>query len=272
LRSIATRADRSGLFKTISLKNRFGITGPQGKLLAYSYREDVPESMKVGDFFIHLLAKRSFTLYMKLSTVYQRLQGDNKDLLKNHFNTFCDTGYSHRLIELMERNNISVELRNECKQICEDLVELRKWAEEAANETEIIWHPFAKSDDKTQQKIVLPSGYPYGIYDELQENPWLGILNKEQDFIRNCNAGGGVSEDYDALKKRMMDVNATPRSIAGYDENEVITEQDLKKRYHKAARTTHPDRVRDQSDEVKKEAEIMFKLYQKVDEILKNSL
>jgi len=81
--SIATRADRAGLFKTITLKNSFGITGNRGKLLSYSYEEDVAQKRYYDSYFNQLCCNQSLALFYTLQKAYDQL--DNEIISLPHF-------------------------------------------------------------------------------------------------------------------------------------------------------------------------------------------
>ncbi len=137
----------------------------------------------------------------------------------------------------------------------------------------------------------LEEGFPYYLFSfntfdssssqASNSDPWKEILKTSQENIRVCGAehrliceGMKVREkesiqEYNGLKKRVMNKKATARSIIGCDENQNFSLEEINKLYKKFAFLTHPDKLANCSEALKKEAEVLFKLIGNVIEMLK---
>lgn len=269
LSGIATRADRAGLHKAITLKNMFGVTEATGKLLSYSYDDDVRPKFYFDSCFTHLHQMRSTTLWHKLKLIHDTMGDKSKLLMNSAFGEFTRTGNFSEVMVQMNNANIPANKQEECRQIFNDLVELRSIILEALKVTE-------QDLDKTLKMKDVK--YPYYAYVFNQttgfgaaagqgtsaasaNDPWLGILTKAQECITQNNAGTMTENaDYCAFKLRVMNTAATARSVLGFTEDQNITKGDLNKAYRKLSLLVHPDKLQGKSAELRKEGEELFKL------------
>lgn len=254
---LAFRDTRSALFKAITLKNRFGITGPKGHLLSFDARKDSFPFLGQEAFFGELFDKRSLTLWYALNDIYPALK--DKKVFSNHLAAFTNSGNFSPLLTFLSQQQISQEKIKKCQKICEDLIELRGILQDAySNATSgmSVNIPF-----HTRTFAFSSEGSPLVIHNE--------VIESAKKVIVQIEADADTTDDWKQFKTRLFSSGATPQSIL---QVENLTQEEISASFKKFSLHFHPNKLFHQSDSIKQEGEELFKLLVNLKDMLLKEL
>ncbi len=277
LKAIATRADRFGLFQSITLREKFGITGPGGALLSYNYESDIlsPSDQQKNSYFSLLHKRKSSALFYKLSAIYQGLNQDKKNQMDALFKVFIEEGTYDSFPSFLKRNGISTEKIEECTFLFETLMDLYQIIEKEFRVREsILGEGFLK---RCMEGMPLPSFtptyYPYSFTSFAPptptndsnsskthysgSDPWMQTMFKTSLYLTQLDTENIDHPDYNRFKDNVMNLRDS-KVLLGLPKNP--TKKDILIAYKKWSLILHPDKLSHFGLKVQEEASELFKI------------
>lgn len=207
VRDIADEYDRASLYKTISLRNDFGITAQDGALLPYNSRWD-HETKTLTGHFAELWRSRAIDLLFAIQ--------DSKPSFRE------DLSEAERIFS-------TIHLRGSFKEI-KDNTNLKKLSNIV--ERCLDFGTESKSDllDRlTMTKNPFKTSFIKDFFTEIPEALWEETLNQRRKDLNYCPERYSASEEYNQLVER-IEGKQKPHEILGF-QSEPTTLIELRKKY-----------------------------------------
>lgn len=260
---IVSPDDRAPLYKTVSLRNDFGITAMDGSLLPYNRTFD-QESLDLKGHFGELMRAQALDLLYLINDIQSTLPPDSK--IKAHYPPHVNTIITH--LQKFKEKNYAAEieqLRNldsnmkKMSNLLKECLEIKENSLFGQKKIEITMpgFPFIKSfvEKFFNEAEFTKADTPKTIWDRSLEQ----AINE----LKQCKPFIGASEKYKKVKERIL-AKAEPYEILGVQAKPTLAE--LRKSYKSLTLLFHPDRV---PAEFQEEAVCIFKCVGSAYDILK---
>ncbi|HPE85375.1 MAG TPA: J domain-containing protein, partial [Chlamydiales bacterium] len=253
---------RVPFYKSILLKNTYGIVGQGGKLLSWDIKEDQENVKIVQGHFGEIFVQQA----LNYLSILQKLHNEGVELPK-HYPPNTDA-----IIYCIRTSNIS-DTHKKCYiaqlQKCDaNIKHLRKALERFIEMGEnSIFHYYlgARCSVQIPQFPISESAYE-SLFTTIKspDSGWDFALEHARDALKSFGGNNkkGFNQDYKDYKERVF-TQKSPHGLLDLQKN--YTPEQLRKAYLKCAIKLHPDKV---PEAYKKEAEEVFKIYSTAYKIL----
>ena len=252
---LAYKEDRAPLYKTISLRNDFGITALDGSLLPYNSNVD-QETLALKGHFAVLMQAQALDLLYAINDIQSLLPDGSK--IGAHFPPDIETIISHlQKVAWVKGEDYSAEVVNlrkldaNMKKMSALLKECLTLKKNVAGGTKV---EITMPDFPFNKSIV--KKFFYEMEFEGMDTPkamWGRALEQGVNELKSCKYFIQASERYKKVRENIT-AKLKPHEILGCPANPTLAE--LRKKYKELTLLFHPDRV---PVEFQKEAECIFK-------------
>ncbi len=243
---VAEKNHKAGLFRSIALKNNFGITGKSGEILSFDPTLDINpnDKEKIDPFFTDLYEYQADLLLTKLKKSCRELKERNDHFyIASRFETFKTTGNYIPLLEFLLQIDETTNIREyiDLFETLEDLLTLMNGSKYIAQSIGSSYIP--ESHTSKLELNFQDEGKRIDLYIPIEEeNSWETILKATQKTLEQIQSGTNpLPEELLSLKEKVL-ANSSAEEMLGFTTENLVDAASVEQKFRQLSLATHPDK------------------------------